>query len=59
MASYLIDESELTLSLHLPVNLPLSPVEMIHSEQSGVTPRLWEGWRKGVSTILDEILSVC
>uniref|UniRef100_A0A6A7FU61 E3 ubiquitin-protein ligase listerin n=5 Tax=Hirondellea gigas TaxID=1518452 RepID=A0A6A7FU61_9CRUS len=52
IATYTIDDSQLVLTLQLPANLPLAPAVMVHSEHAGVSPKLWEGWKNGLKTVL-------
>ncbi|KAF2354865.1 Armadillo-type fold [Trinorchestia longiramus] len=52
VAVYRIEESDLELTLQLPRNLPLAPASMVHSEHSGVSTKLWEGWKNGLKTVL-------
>ena len=51
VASYSLDDSELSLWLQIPKCLPLSSVTMVNSELTGVSPSLYEGWRAGVCIV--------
>jgi len=52
VATYSLDDVELRLFLELPPSLPLSAPSMGDSHASGVSSRLYDGWKHGLKSVL-------
>jgi hypothetical protein len=47
-ASYLVDEHQLEMTLKMPLDWPLHPIEIKDSKMIGVVEKRWRAWVLGV-----------